>query len=61
MRKIAGMLMMSALLGLSGPALAGDAAAGKTKAASCAGCHGPEGISANPMWPNLAGQQARIP
>jgi cytochrome c553 len=56
MRKIAGMLMMSALLGLSGPALAGDAAAGKTKAASCAGCHGPEGISANPMWPKPHGQ-----
>lgn len=38
-------------------ALAGDAAAGKAKAAVCAGCHGPNGISANPMWPNLAGQK----
>ncbi len=35
---------------------AGDAAAGKAKAAVCASCHGAEGISANPMWPNLAGQ-----
>ena len=38
-------------------ALAGDAAAGKVKSGTCAGCHGPAGISKNPMWPNLAGQQ----
>ena len=38
-------------------ALAGDAAAGKVKAATCAGCHGKAGISNNPLWPNLAGQQ----
>ena len=24
--------------------------------AMCGGCHGQNGISANPMWPNLAGQ-----
>jgi len=35
---------------------AGDAEAGKAKSASCAGCHGQDGISANPVWPNLAGQ-----
>ncbi|VAW50251.1 Cytochrome c4 [hydrothermal vent metagenome] len=35
----------------------GDAAAGKTKAASCAGCHGAKGISAIPTNPNLAGQK----
>jgi cytochrome c553 len=45
-------------MGLSGSALAGDAVAGKSKAASCAGCHGATGVSNNPMWPNLAGQQA---
>lgn len=37
---------------------AGDAAAGKSKAASCAACHGAEGISAMDQWPNLAGQKA---
>lgn len=37
--------------------LAGDPEAGKDKAASCAACHGPAGISANPEWPNLAGQK----
>jgi len=35
----------------------GDAAAGKAKAATCAGCHGAKGISAIPTYPNLAGQK----
>ncbi len=36
---------------------AGAAAGGATgKAAVCAGCHGGDGISANAIWPNLAGQ-----
>lgn len=39
-------------------AYAADPAEGKTKASACAGCHGPEGNSANPQYPNLAGQQA---
>jgi len=38
-------------------AMAGDAAAGKVKAATCAGCHGAAGISAAPNYPNLAGQK----
>jgi cytochrome c553 len=29
---------------------------GKTLATACANCHGEHGISANPAWPNLAGQ-----
>src|SRR5262249_29246994 len=37
----------------------GDPAAGKTASAACAGCHGEQGGSANPMWPSLAGQDAR--
>jgi cytochrome c553 len=36
---------------------AADAAAGKSKSAMCAACHGAEGISANEIWPNLAGQK----
>ncbi len=41
------------------PALsAGDAAAGKTKAATCAGCHGADGNSPAPNFPKLAGQHA---
>ena len=37
---------------------AGDAAAGKTKAASCAACHGIDGMSKVPLYPNLKGQKA---
>lgn len=36
----------------------GDAAAGKQKAVLCASCHGAQGISHSPLWPNLAGQKA---
>jgi cytochrome c553 len=37
---------------------AGDQAAGKAAAATCAGCHGDKGVSANPSIPSLAGQDA---
>ena len=57
MKKIVTLLITCALLGTGGSVLAGDAAAGKAKAASCAGCHGANGISSNPLWPNLAGQK----
>ncbi len=36
----------------------GSADAGATKAAVCTACHGVNGNSANPEWPNLAGQNA---
>jgi cytochrome c553 len=42
---------------LASASFAGDAAAGKAKSVTCAGCHGANGISNNPMWPNLAGQK----
>ena len=35
----------------------GDTDAGAAKAALCAACHGQNGISGNPLWPSLAGQQ----
>lgn len=38
-------------------ALAADAAAGAGLSVPCAGCHGPDGKSVNPLWPHLAGQQ----
>jgi cytochrome c553 len=37
----------------------GDADAGKAKAITCTACHGPEGNSQNPLWPNIAGQNAK--
>ncbi len=36
----------------------GSVEAGKDKALTCTACHGPEGNSASPMWPNIAGQNA---
>jgi cytochrome c553 len=34
----------------------GNPAAGKEKSVSCQGCHGPDGNSYSPDWPNLARQ-----
>jgi cytochrome c553 len=31
---------------------------GKAKSLTCSACHGPEGNSVSPMWPNIAGQNA---
>ena len=36
---------------------AGNAEAGKSKSAACVACHGANGISMIPMYPNLAGQK----
>jgi len=49
--------LVAALVFASASAVAGDAAAGKAKAAMCASCHGATGISMSPLWPNLAGQK----
>lgn len=35
---------------------AGDVEAGKVKSATCAACHGADGIAKIPTYPNLAGQ-----
>jgi len=35
---------------------AGNIPAGKTKSAACTACHGKQGISSNPDYPNIAGQ-----
>jgi cytochrome c553 len=48
---IAGMLCLGTSL-----SYANELEAGKLKARSCAVCHGLEGVSTNPIAPNLAGQ-----
>lgn len=50
-------LFSAIALAMSLSATAGDIAAGKAKSATCAACHGANGISAIPMYPNLAGQK----
>jgi cytochrome c553 len=51
-------LLVAALFAASTSALAssGDASAGKKKSTTCAACHGAEGVSPSPEFPNLAGQ-----
>lgn len=36
----------------------GSGETGKAKALTCTACHGAAGNSANPLWPNIAGQNA---
>ncbi|HYQ72456.1 MAG TPA: cytochrome c [Gammaproteobacteria bacterium] len=57
MKTFAGILLFGISLVAASKVVSGDAAAGKLKSAACTGCHGINGISNNPMWPNLAGQQ----
>lgn len=37
----------------------GSVDAGKSKSITCSACHGAEGNSVNPLWPNVAGQHAK--
>lgn len=46
--------VMLALMASS--SMAADIAAGKSRAAQCAACHGPDGHAVMPQTPNLAGQ-----
>lgn len=51
-------LLAASVLLVSGTALAasGDAEAGRKKSQPCQACHGQNGISVSPEFPNLAGQ-----
>ncbi|MGL4906534.1 MAG: c-type cytochrome, partial [Plesiomonas sp.] len=52
-------ITLALMVGVTGMAQAkGDAAAGQTKAAVCAACHGPDGNSLVDMYPKIAGQHA---
>ena len=53
------LLICCILLSFSLPGFAkGDPKAGQNKALVCSACHGADGHSTNPQWPNLAGQYA---
>lgn len=55
MKRVLVMLLLAAAL----PALAdGDINAGAQKSAACTACHGAQGKSSVPLYPNLAGQNA---
>jgi cytochrome c553 len=57
-RMAAGLLLLSSLAVAAEAQVTGDAAAGQSKAAICAACHGADGNSMVPQWPKLAGQHA---
>lgn len=50
-------VMACAMAGASPAWAEGDAERGQSMAALCSACHGPDGVSVNPLWPSLAGQQ----
>ena len=56
LRLRAGAAALASCLGTSAPAA--EAELGRQKAAPCAVCHGPQGLSAAPDAPHLAGQPA---
>ena len=49
--------LLCALAAGTAAAGAADLEAGRKKSELCGACHGAVGISPNPAWPNLAGQQ----
>ncbi len=53
---VSGLIVSLSLVGTA--SAAGDIAAGKAKSGTCVGCHGTDGISFVPVYPNLAGQKA---
>lgn len=55
MKKIIFAVSLASLV-IALPAVAGDAAVGRAKSATCAACHGPDGNSPSPGFPKLAGQ-----
>ncbi len=55
MQKLCSWLVVSCLL-ITCAYAGGDPEAGKQKSTPCAACHGADGNSVNPAWPNLAGQ-----
>jgi cytochrome c553 len=55
MRKLCVAIIVSASV-CAGLAHAGNSEAGKEKSRTCAACHGPDGNSAAPDFPKIAGQ-----
>jgi len=58
--KLQSIVLLSVLCGWSASALAqqteGSVDEGKAKSTTCVACHGVDGNSPNPEWPNIAGQ-----
>lgn len=60
MKKLISLVVLMAFVGSTGSAVAASSvAAGKTKSAACAACHGVDGNSAAPNFPKIAGLDAQ--
>jgi cytochrome c553 len=53
---LSSLFLATMLVSLTQHSMAADLAAGKTRSAQCAACHGPDGHAVMPQTPNLAGQ-----
>lgn len=51
-------VMLTAFQAQADSLVDGSVEAGKARAITCTACHGAEGNSVNPLWPNIAGQNA---
>lgn len=58
--KVLGLIFVATMTIASAAQAAGDAKAGAAKATVCFACHGPNGNSTNPMYPVLAGKDAKF-
>jgi cytochrome c553 len=56
MKKTLLLATLLAAFAIPAAAASGDPEAGQRKSTQCAACHGPNGISVSPDFPNLAGQ-----
>lgn len=59
MKFLAYLFFLLLAFNLNNPAFSSDLSKGKELSASCAACHGDEGISLNPTWPKIAGQNPK--
>lgn len=60
MARLLAAVLAAAFAGSISTAMAeGNAEAGQAKSTPCIACHGADGNSSNPAWPNLAGQHAQ--
>tara|TARA_Y100000590_G_scaffold13842_2_gene16677 strand:- start:5370 stop:5984 length:615 start_codon:yes stop_codon:yes gene_type:complete len=53
------LLLTTVALIFSNGLFSADINKGKEKSVTCVACHGDNGISVNPIWPNLAGQHPK--
>ena len=59
MKSLAYLFFILLAFNLNNHAFSSDLSKGKELSASCAACHGDEGISLNPTWPKIAGQNPK--